>query len=238
MERRPPAGPSNVLDERHPAVDHVVLSEADRPPRRRRSALLGGGLLIAASPVAVGAGVFVPGFAALGLGALLLLLPPRERRERSDGTRLRVVRSTAAVVRRRAAAFARWIAHVVARVFRAVAHFVATTGRDGAVLIGRATLASTAAIARGAARVGSRSWSAAQAWAPRAWRRLVAAARALARDARSATVRAWIRIQPLLRRAWSVSLAGSQWTVREVGGVAHSASKRLSAYIDSRSRPR
>ena len=167
VERRPPAGSSIVVDERHPAVDHVVLLDTDRPPRRRRSALLGGGLLIAASPVAVGAGVFVPGFAALGLGALLLLLPPTDRRERRR-TPLRFVRAAPAYIGHAAAALSRPIARFPARVFRAAARFVATAVRDGVVLIGRATAAGVVATGAAAARAGSRSWSAARVGAPRA----------------------------------------------------------------------
>jgi hypothetical protein len=182
--------------------------------------------------------VFVPGFAALGLGALLLLLPPRERRQESHGTRLRVVRRTAAATRRRAAASAHWIAQVLARAFGAVAHFVATTGRDGAVQVGRVISAGAAAIGGAAAVAGSRGLSALRVGAPRAWRGSVAAARSFGRHTRSATIRAWVRMQPLLRRAWAVCLAGTERAARRIGALTSSASKRLSAYIDSRSRPR
>jgi hypothetical protein len=236
VERRPPAGPSFVLDERRPAIDGVVPVEANRPPRRRRSALLGGGLLIAASPAAVGAGLFVPGFAALGLGALLLLLPPTERRDRERRTLWRVVHAPATVVRRGVVEPARWIAHVVADVLRAVARFAATTGRDGTARIGRATLAWAAVVGNEAAVVGSRAWSAARVGAPRAWRGSVAAARSVFSDTQSATIRASLRIQPLLHRAAAVCLAGTERGTREIGAFASSASKRFSKLTAERPR--
>jgi hypothetical protein len=225
-----------VLDERRPAIDGVVPVEADRPPRRRRSALLGGGLLIAASPAAVGAGLFVPGFAALGLGALLLLLPPTERRDRGRRTPLRVVHAAATVLRRGVVEPARWIAHVVADVLRAVARFAATTGRDGTVRVGRATLACAAVVGHAAAVVGSRAWSAARVGTPRAGRRSVAAARSATRDMQSATIRASLRIQPLLHRAAAVCLPGTEWAANEIGAFVSSASTRFSKLTAERPR--
>jgi hypothetical protein len=228
VERRPAAGPSIVLDERPPAIDGVVPLEADRPPRRRRSALLGGGLLIAASPAAVGAGLFAPGFAALGLGALLLLLPPTERRDRGRRTPWRVVHAAATVLRRGIVEPARWIAHVVADVLRAVARFAATTGRDGTVRVGRATSAWAGVVGTAGELAGSRAWSAARVLAPRAWRRSVAAARSVAHDTQSATIRASLRIQPLLHRAGAVCLAGTERAATEMDAFVSSASRRLS----------
>jgi hypothetical protein len=232
VERRASAAPPAVLDERH------VLLATDPPPRRRRSALLGGGVLIAASPAAVGAGLFVPGFAALGLGALLLLLPPRPRREHGRAASWRVIRRTWAAARRCAIASARWVAHTIARPSRAMARFARTSGRDGAVRIGRATAAGAAAIASAAAVAGSRGWAAAQVWAPRAWRGSSAAAQLVGREARSATVRSWARILPLLRRAEALFVAGTERAATEIGVYASSASRRLSAYVQSRVRPR
>src|SRR5262245_41572604 len=78
------------------AGGHVAPSDVERPARRRRSALVGGGVLVAASPAAVAAGLFVPGFAALGLGALLLLLPPRVPGERGHRLPWGIVRTPAA----------------------------------------------------------------------------------------------------------------------------------------------
>jgi hypothetical protein len=151
---------------------------------------------------------------------------------------LRAVRATAAAARRLAGASARWITHVVARLFRAVTRFAATTGRDCAVSGGRATAAGAAAFGGAVAAAGSRGWSTAQVWTPRAWRRSVAATRSFARQTRSTTSRARVRIEPLLRRAWAVWLVGMERAASEMGSFATSASKRVSAYIDSRSRPR
>ena len=230
-----------AVERSHPsrrAADHVAYLDSDRPPRRRRSALLGGGVLIASSPVAVGAGLFVPGFAALGLGALLLLLPPRERHQGTHRAPLGVVRRQAAAGGRAAIAFARGTAHVGARMVWAVEHFASGSGREGVARIGRATLDGALAVGRASAVAGSRGWSAMQSGAPRAWRGLVAAVHSLARETRSASVRILVRARPILRRAWAASLVGSRRTAQELTSLAHSAFQRLSALIDSRHGPR
>lgn len=148
--------------------------------------------------------MFVAGFAALGVGAGLLLLPPRERRRSGLGA----VRGTAAHLRRGAAALARGLGAVGTRTFRSVGHVVIESGRDGVVLIGRATRDYAAVVGRATAG-GS---SAARIAAPRAWRGLVAVGGSLGGDARSAAIR----------------------TVDETGALAHAASRRLSAFVDSR----
>jgi hypothetical protein len=212
--------------------------DAHRPPRRRRSALLGGGVLVASSPVTVGAGLFVPGFAALGLGALLLLLPPRARRERGHRTASRVVGVPTAAGGRAAVALARGTAHTSARTFWAVEHFAATNGRDGTFRMKVAALDTADAFGRTASVAGSRSWSAVQVGAPRAWRGLVATARSLAREGRTASIRIWVRVRPLLRRAWVACLTWLRRAAHELTALACSASRKLSSYVDSRSRPR
>ena len=199
---------------------------------------VGGGVLIAVSPVAVAVGLFVPGFAALGLGALLLLLPPRVRRERSHRSPLRVVRTLAAAGGRGVIALARGSADVGAGTFRAVENFAANEGRDGVVRIGRASAHGAAVVGGAASAGGSRGWAAVQVVALRVWRGLVAATRSLAREARSTMIRAWVRSRPMLRRAWAACLAGSRRAVHELAALARSASERLSALIDSRFGPR
>jgi UPF0716 family protein affecting phage T7 exclusion len=237
VEGSQPAVPSTGDEQLQRAAEQVLL-HGDRPARRRRSALVGGGVLVAASPVAVAAGLLVPGFAALGLGALLLLLPPvrRERRHRSP---LRVVVGTpAAAGGSGVVSLARGSVRVGARTFKAVEHFAANEGRDSAVRIGRASADGAAAVGRAASVGGSRGWSTVQLAALGVWRGLVAATRSLAREARSTSISAWERGGPLLRRAWAACLAGSQRAVHELAALARSASEQLSALIDSRSVPR
>jgi hypothetical protein len=189
--------------------------------------------------VTVGAGLFVPGFAALGLGALLLLLPPRVRGERrSRAPSLRLVRVPAAVGGRAMLALARGSARTGARTFWAVEHFAANDGRDGAIRIGAAVSEGAGVVGRTASVAGSRGWSRMQVDAPRAWYGLAAIARTIAREARSASIRLWVRVRPLLRRAWLVCRAGVIALAEQLAVSARSASERLSAYVDSRSRPR
>jgi hypothetical protein len=230
--------PSTVPEQRRRAGNRASL-EAN-PPRRRRSALVGGGVLVASSPVTVGAGLFVPGFAALGLGALLLLLPPRVRRERSPRTRapLRLVRVPTAAGGRATVALGRGSARTGARTFSAVKHFAATDGRDGAIRLGAAVSAGAGVLGRTASTAGSRGWSRVQVDAPRAWYALVALARLIARETRSASIWLWVRLRPLLRRAWLACRAGVIALAEQLAFMARSASERLSAYVDSRSRPR
>src|SRR5262245_40987445 len=112
VEGEQPAQPAvlSTADDQWGGAPHrLVPVDAGRPARRRRSAVLGGGVLVAASPVAVGAGLFVPGFAALGVGALLLLLPPSTHRERSHRSLLPFVRTPAAALGRAIAALVRGI---------------------------------------------------------------------------------------------------------------------------------
>ena len=231
-ERAVPSGgderPRRVADE------PVVLVDGDRPVRRRRSALVGGGVLVAVSPVAVAVGLFVPGFAALGLGALLLLLPPKVLRESSHRSPLPAVRRPLAAGGRGVFALARGSADVGARTFSAVASFAANEGRNGAVRIGRVTAHGAAAVGGAAFARASRGWSAAQVVALRIGRGLVAATRLLAREARSTAIRAWERSRPMLRRAGAACLAGSRRAVHELTAFARSASERLSALIDFR----
>ena len=228
--------PSTVPEQRRRAPNPSFRT--DPPPRRRRSALLGGAVLIAASPVAVGAGLFVTGFAALGLGALLLLLPPRPRREHRHRTPLRVVRRAAAAGGRVAWTLARATAHIGASAFRATERFAEGSGRDGAAWIGRTTFRGATALGRAGFVAGSRGWSAVQVGAPRVWHALVATARWLARETRSASIRLWAFIRPRARRAWDACEAGAARAAHELGALVHSASARLSAYVDSRSGPR
>ena len=236
VEGSQPAVPSTGDEQpRRDDAEQVVLWDGDRPARRRRSALVGGGVLVAASPVAVAAGLLVPGFAALGLGALLLLLPPRVRRNRKHRSLLRVVRSPAAAVGRGVVVLGRGSARVGARIFKAVDDFAANEGRDGVVRIGRASAGAAAAVGRATSVGASRGWSAAQLVALRVGRGLVVATRSLGREARSTSIRAWERCRPMLRRAWAACLAGSRRAVHELAALARSASERLSALIDSRS---
>jgi hypothetical protein len=235
VEGSQPAVPSTGNEQlRRDDAEQVVLLDGDRPARRRRSALVGGGVLVAASPVAVAAGLLVPGFAALGLGALLLLLPPRVRRNRKHRS-LRVVRTPAAAVGRGVVALGRGSARVGARIFKAVDDFAANEGRDGVVRIGRASAGAAAAVGRATSVGASRGWSAAQLIALRVGRGLVVATRSLAREARSTSIRAWERCRPMLRRAWAACLAGSRRAVHELAALARSASERLSPLVDSRS---
>ena len=219
------------------APSSIAALDAERPPRRRRSALLGGGVLIASSPVTVGAGLFVLGFAALGVGALLLLLPPRTRPERRHRAPLRVVGVPAAAGGRAAIALARGTAHTGARTLSAVEHFAANDGREGISRIGVAAFDDAAALGRTASAAGSRGWSAVRVRAPRAWRGLAATARSLAREGRSASIRIWARMRPLLRRAWSACRAAFMRAAHELTPLARSARARLSTYIASRSGP-
>jgi hypothetical protein len=121
-------------------------------------------------------------------------------------------------------------------VLGAVARFAATTGRDGTVRVGRATLAWAAVVGNAGADVGSRAWSAARVGAPRAWRRSVVAARSVARDTQSATIRASLRIQPLLHRVAAACLPVTERATREIGAFASSASKRFSKLTAERPR--
>jgi hypothetical protein len=237
VEGSQPAVPSSGDEQPFRAAEQVALLDGDRPARRRRFALVGGGVLVAASPVAVAAGLLVPGFAALGLGALLLLLPPvqRARRHRSP---LRVVSTPAAAGGRGVVALASGSVRVGARTFKAVEHFAANEGRDGAVRIGRASADGAAAVGRAASVGGSRGWSAVELVALGIWRGFSAATLSLAREARSTSIRASERGGPLLRGAWAACLAGSRRAVYELAALARSASEQLSALIDSRSGPR
>jgi len=225
--------PATVGEERR----RVASLDAKPPPRRSRPALLGGGALVAFSPVAVGGGLFVLGFGALGLGALLLLLPPRARREHEPRAPLRLVRTPAAVGGRAALAMTRGSARTGARTFRAVEHFAANDGRDGAVRLGAAASEGAALLGRTASAAGARSWTAVEAGLPRAWHGLVAIARTIAGEARSASIWLWARTQPLLRRAWLACRAGLRALAEQVAVLARSASERLSAYVDSRTGP-
>jgi hypothetical protein len=236
VDRNHPAVPSTIAEQRRRAATYAS-SDAD-PPRRRRSALLGGGVLIASSPVTVGAGLFVPGFAALGLGALLLLVPPRVPGERKRGAPWRLVRAPAAAGGRATLAVARGSARTGVNAFWAVERFAANDGRDGAVRIGAAASGAAAGLGRTASTAASHGWTAVEVAAPRAWHGLVAFARAIARAARSAAVWTWMRLRPLLRRARLACRAGLTALAEHVAVLARSASERLSAYVDSRSRPR
>jgi hypothetical protein len=233
VERRQTAVPS-IAEQRRRAGDLSPL-DVRRPPRRRRSALLGGGLLIASSPVTVGAGLFVVGFTALGVGMLLLLVPPRPA-GRHRGS-LRVVRVSTAGGRAMVA-LGRGTARTGASTFWAVERFAADNGRVGAARVGAATSEGAVVIGRSASAAGSRSWSEVQVWAPRAWRALVAATRRLSLEAHSASIRLWIRAQPLLRRAWAACRAGVTAAAERLAVLARLASERLSAYLESRSPPR
>ena len=217
------------------AGEQGVPLDADGPARRRRSAILGGGALIAISPVAVGVGLFVPGFAALGLGALLLLLPPRH--EQGHRSRLRVIRTAAVAGGRGMVWLARGTAHVGARTFRVVERFVAGKGRAGAVRIAREAVAGAAAVGRATTAAGSRGSSWVQSVAPRVLAGLVAAARSLAHEARSASVFARARTGPTLRRAWTAALAGSMRVGHELVALARSVWERLSTLVDAGSGP-
>ena len=192
-------------------------------------------MLIASSPVTVGAGLFVVGFTALGVGMLLLLVPPRPA-GRHRGL-LRVVRVSTAGGRAMVAR-GRGTARTGASMFWAVERFAADNGRVGAARVGAATSEGAVVIGRSASAAGSRSWSEVQVWAPRAWRALVAATRRLALEAHSASIRLWIRAQPLIRRAWAACRAGVTAAAERLAVLARSASERLSAYLESRSPPR
>ena len=215
-------------DRRIVAAPHLALDDVDdRPARRRRSALLGGGALVAAAPIAVGAGLFVAGYAALAVGALLLLLPPRARRKRRHPSLRTVAGARAAAIGERVLALARAIGAGGVRMWNALELLAATKGRDGAGRVGRAARAA-----------GSRAWSALQIAVPRSWRRLVLAARCIVRKTRVTSARLWVRVRPLLRRSWLACRAGSVRAARRVAAVERSASERLSAYVDSHSATR
>jgi hypothetical protein len=229
VEPTQPAVPGVVAEQGRHAV-HDAPVDAERPPRRRRTALLAGGLLVASSPVAVGAGLFVPGFAALGLGALLLLLPPVEARDRRRRRPWRLLRKPAAASGR--AAFA--VARFGARAARAAGHWGATSGREGAVTAGIAAFHGARAFARTTSAALSRGWTGVRLAAPPVWRALASTAGSLAHEARAASVRAWVRLRPVLRRARAASTAALTRATRTFAELAHSASARLSAYVDSR----
>jgi hypothetical protein len=235
VEGSEPVVPSIEDGQTRRAAERVVPVHPEPPRRRRRSALLGGGLLVAASPVVVGAGVFVPGFAALGLGAFLLLLPPRKSGgERTHRSPWRIVGRPAAVVGRGTRALARGGARAGVRSLGAVKHVAATSGRDGAVRAGRASVDGAAATGRVAHAAGSRTWSGLLVVAPVVRDSLVVGARTLARDARSVSSRVWGRALPLLRRAWAFATAATARAARELAAFVRSASARLSAYLGSR----
>jgi hypothetical protein len=227
---------STVLEQRRRAERHVRSDE--RPPRRRRPALLGGGVLIAASAVAVGAGLFVVGFAALGLGGLLLLLPPRPQGEPGHRRRSHAVRVAAVSGGRGVVALMRGAVRAGALTFSAVVHYVATDGRDGAVRIGAAMVERATALGRAGATVGALGWSAVRSRAPKLWRLLVEAMRSFGREARTAWIRSWSRTEPILRRVWAGCLAVLARVAEELAPRARSAAERVSAYVDSRCRPR
>lgn len=130
------------------------------------------------------------------------------------------------------------MARTGARTFWTVEHYAVTSGRDGAVRIGAATIDQAGALRRKASAAGSRGWSKLLVYAPRAWRRVAATASSLAREARSASARMWARARPVLRRAWAACMAGFGRAAHELATLAHSASERLSAYVDSRTGPR
>jgi hypothetical protein len=228
--------PSTISEPRRRSANYASLDA--NPPRRRRSALVGGGVLVASSPVTVGAGLFVPGFAALGLGALLLLLPPRVQGERRRRAPLRLVRAPAAAGGRATLALARGSARTGARTFWSVEHFAVNDGRDSAVRLGAAASEGAAVVGRTACSAASRGWAAVLVGAPRAWHGLVVLMRTVARAARSASIWLWVRMQPLARRAWLICRAGAAALGEQLAALGRSASERLSAYVDSRSRPR
>ena len=165
-------------------------------------------MLVAVSTVAVGAGLFVPGFGALGLGAVLLLLPPKRPEPRHRGPSRVGVRTLLVTAGRATRALARRTAGIGAHAFGQVGRFAGIVARQSGVGAGRA--------AHG----------------------LVATTRTLAREARAASIRLWLSSEPILRRAWAVCRAGSGRAARELSALARAASERASEYIDSRSRPR
>ena len=118
----------------------------------------------------------------------------------------------------------------------AVARTATARGRDGAVVTGRWMLAAAAFLGRSAGAAGSRSRSAARAYAPPAWRGLVRAARWLAREGCAASVRAWTRLRPELRRAWLAIRAALARAGREARALTQLASEHLLAYVDARTR--
>jgi len=202
----------------------IVPVRHSRPRRRRRSALLGGAILVAVSPVAVGAGRFVLGYAALGLGASLLLLPPpRRNRPRRRGLPWHVLGRPAAAAGRGMTAVARRGARVAGGTLGAVERIAANQGRDGAGAVGRTTHAA-----------GSGAWSAARTVGPIVWCGLVVASHSIAREARSPSVLVWTRTRPTLRRAWSASIVGVGRARRELAPLTRWGSKRVTAYLDSR----
>ena len=152
MEGREP-DVASLEEERTRPIGVVVPDRRELPRRRRRSALLGGAILVAISPVAVGAGRFVLGYVALGVGASLLLLPPpkENRPGRLRSTRSIVGRPVAASGRG-TVALARGSAGLGARALSAAARFAATQGRDGATAVGRTANAA-----------GSHAWAATRA---------------------------------------------------------------------------
>jgi len=239
--RQPPARStefelrSTVLEQRRRA-DCYGLGRAAATPPQAGSA--GRGSPDRCLSRAVGAGLFVLGFAALGLGGLLLLLPPRPEGEPGHRRRLHVVRVAALAGGRGAVALMRGTVRTGALTFSAVEHYAATDGRDGAVRIGAATVERARAVGRAGATAGALGWSAVRIRAPKLWRLLVVAMRSLAREARAASIRSWIRTEPILRRVWAGCLAGLARVAEELAPLARSAAERVSAYVDSRCRPR
>ena len=240
VEGRQPVVPWTADDEPHDATAEQagLMDDDEQPARRRRGSLLGGAALVAASSVAVAAGLFVPGFTALGLGSLLLLLPPTVPRERKRRSPLRVVRTWAAAGGDRVVALARSSVHAGAGAFKSVEHFAANEGRDGVMRIGRASADGAAAVGHAATAAGARVWSGAQVVGLGIWRGFIEATRSFVREARSISIGAWERSRPILRRAWVVCLAGSRRAAHELAATQRAASEQLSALIDARSGPR
>jgi hypothetical protein len=181
-------------------------------PRRRRSAVLGGGVLVAAAPVAVAAGVLVPGFVALAVGGLLLLLPPRLRaphqpRWERVGGALRVS--------------AAWIGRASVRGSEAGAHAVALAGSRS----WSATRLRAPKIWRRLVRGVERGWVLvviAVAWLVRAGGR---GARVL-----------WAQMRPALAGASRATLVAGRRGVYGLRALGQSASRRGAAAVDAAAR--
>jgi hypothetical protein len=223
VEGAEPRVPSNEGQPWPLGPAQAVPAQALRPApgRRRRSAIVAGGALVALSSVVVSVGLFVPGFAALALGALLLLLPPRTRlgRERRSPLRIFGARLSAGV--RAILASAARALRSAARGSAAVGRLAGGRGREGVRRVAGAS-------ARGSAAVAFAMWTGAGI----AGRGMAAGSRELADAFDSASSAAWARSRPWLERAWAAALAGSVRGRRELDALATTASERLSAMID------
>jgi hypothetical protein len=181
--------------------------------RRPRSAILGGGVLVAASPVAVAAGQLVVGFAALAVGGVLLLLPPRQV-GRHDHRRRLGVGAAFGAAGAVAAGACRAVVHAGGSALKGTERLAANEGRAAAAAAGRAIAAGAVA----------------------AWRFLLVVVAMLAHVTRLAARWAHERGGPALARAWKEFAAAGRRAAHELSALARATSHRVATAAVAASR--